>query len=47
MAMLLSLVEHLLNVKDVEVIKCDLSQLKAKNINNTTCLQVFYGMKIA
>ena len=28
MAVLLSLVEHLLNVKDVEVINCDMSELK-------------------
>ena len=32
MAVLLSLVEHLLNVKDVEVINCDMSELKIKNI---------------
>lgn len=33
MAELLSLVEHLLNVKDVEVVNCDLSKLKkTKNI---------------
>ena len=32
MAELFSLVEHLLNVKDVEVINCDMSELKIKNI---------------
>ena len=32
MAVLLSLAEHLLNVKDVEVINCDISELKIKNI---------------
>lgn len=37
MAVLLSLVEHLLNVKDVEVVNCDMSELKIKNINNIGC----------
>ena len=33
MAELLSLVEHLLNVKDVEVVNCDLSKLKKQKIS--------------
>ena len=32
MAVLLSLAEHLLNVKDVEILSCDMSELKSKNI---------------
>ena len=32
MATLLSLAEHLLNVKDVEVLNCDTSKLKTQNI---------------
>ncbi len=32
MAALLSLAEHLLNVKDIEVLNCDMSEPKSKNI---------------